>query len=99
MATGPRSVSTRRALLAACCLVGLAILLVAGGDSAQAAGPIGPDVTVFDFTDIGNFGSSGGFAAYSLGTNACNRGDTPLAAIYLWRGAIAQAAEIGKASR
>jgi hypothetical protein len=75
---GLRSALTRRVLIAACCLAGLAVLAVAGGGSAQAAGVIGPDVTVFSFTDISSYGSSGGFAAYSLGTNACNRGDAPL---------------------
>ena len=78
MTTGLRLVLSRRALLAACCLAGLAILFAAGGGSAQAAGTTGPDVTVFSFTDISSYGSSAGFAAYSLGTNACNRGDAPL---------------------
>ena len=41
---------------------------MAGGGSAQAAGRVGPDVTVFSFTDISSYGSSGGFAGYSLGT-------------------------------
>jgi hypothetical protein len=79
MTTGLRFVPTRRPLLAACCIAGLAALLASGSDSAQAAPPtIGPDVTVFAFTDIGNFGSSGGFVGYSVGTRSCNRGDTPL---------------------
>ena len=53
-------------------------------DTARGAAPaspnagVGPDVTVFAFTDIGNYGSSGGYAAYSVGTRSCNRGDAPL---------------------
>jgi hypothetical protein len=77
MMTGLRFISTRRVLLAACCIVALAAFFAAGGDSAQAAG-IGPDVTVFAFTDIGNHGSSGDFVGYSVGTTSCNRGDAPL---------------------
>jgi hypothetical protein len=86
MTLQPPSVSNRRVLLAAGCLAALAGLLASGG-SAQvkdAAGvsemaAVGPDVTVFDFTDIRSYGSFGdGFATYAIGTNACNRGDTPL---------------------
>ena len=35
-------------------------------------------MTVFQFTDVGSYGSSGGFAGYAIGTRSCNRGDTPL---------------------
>ena len=77
--TGPRHVSTRRALLAVCCIAALAALLaVGGGSAAQTEAAVGPDVTVFSFTDIGNNGSANGFTAYSLGTRSCNRGDVPL---------------------
>src|SRR5688500_2078939 len=72
-----RSVPNRRALIAACCIAALAILLAALDGSAQT-GAAGPDVTVFDFTDISSYGTSGIFTAYSIGTNACNRGDAPL---------------------
>src|SRR6185503_5253793 len=56
----------------------------AAADGSPAAAPrnkiaaVGPDVVVFSFTDIGNYGSSGGYAGYSIGTRSCNRGDSPL---------------------
>jgi hypothetical protein len=79
MKTRPRLVVPRRALIAACCIAALAALLAAGGGSAaQTEAGLGPDVTVFAFTDIGNFGSANGFTGYSIGTTSCNRGDTPL---------------------
>src|SRR6185295_15286687 len=79
MTTRPRFVSNRRrALIAACCLGVLAATLSTIGRSSQAGAAVGPDVTVFAFTDIGNFVSANGFAAYSVGTRSCNRGDTPL---------------------
>jgi hypothetical protein len=80
MTTGLRFVSTRRrALIAACCLAALAATLATVGKSSQAgAAPVGPDVTVFAFTDIGSYGSANGFAGYAIGTRSCNRGDTPL---------------------
>ncbi|HTG34177.1 MAG TPA: hypothetical protein VLB76_14710 [Thermoanaerobaculia bacterium] len=76
MTTGPATRLNRRALIAVCCLAGLAVVLATVDGSAAPA--IGPDVTVFQFTDIGNYGSSGGFVGYSIGTRSCNRGDTPL---------------------
>jgi hypothetical protein len=78
MTTGPAPRLNRRALIAACCIAALAVILVTVDGSALAAPAVGPDVTVFQFTDIGNYGSSGGFAGYSIGTRSCNRGDTPL---------------------
>ena len=78
MKTGPRPLSNRRALIAVCCIAALTILLAIDGGSSRAVAAGGPDVTVFSFTDIGNYGSADGFAAYSLGTTSCNRGDTPL---------------------
>jgi hypothetical protein len=79
MMTGSRLVSTRRrALIAACCLGVLAATLSTVGRSSQAGAAVGPDVTVFAFTDIGSYGSANGFAAYAVGTRSCNRGDTPL---------------------
>ncbi len=74
-------------------LAGLALLAVlvpvsAFGQGDAESGPgaeqpdllvaAGPDVTVFQFTDIGNYGSGGGFVGYSVGTRSCNRGTTPL---------------------
>jgi hypothetical protein len=77
MTTGPRLVPTRRILLAAGCIAAaLVAALATAGSSAEAV--VGPDVTVFSFTDIGNYGSADGFAAYSVGTRSCNRGDAPL---------------------
>jgi hypothetical protein len=76
MKTRPRLVSNRRALVAACCIAALPVLLVAAGGPTEAA--VGPDVVVFNLSDIGNYGVSGGYAAYAVGTVSCNRGDTPL---------------------
>ncbi len=38
----------------------------------------GPDVFVARFTDVGYYGSVGNITAYSIGTDACNRGDLPV---------------------
>ncbi len=73
-----RFVASRRALIAAGCIVFLAAVLTTAGGSGEAGAAVGPDVTVFSFTDVGSQGSSGGFASYSIGTRSCNRGDTPL---------------------
>jgi len=73
MTTRPR---TRRALIAASCLAALAAILATVDGSAQSG--VGPDVTVFSFTDVRNYGSASGFAAYAVGTQSCNRGDAPL---------------------
>ncbi len=77
-----RSASNRRALIAVGCIAALAVLLAAIDGSAQTdaadIAAVGPDVTVFEFTDIDSWGSADGFAAYSIGTNACNRGNAPL---------------------
>jgi hypothetical protein len=78
MTTGPRLASNRRAWIAVCCIAALAALLAIDGGSSRAVAAGGPDVTVFAFTDVRSYGSADGFAAYSLGTTSCNRGDTPL---------------------
>jgi hypothetical protein len=81
MTTGPRLVSTRRALLAVGCTAALAALLIAFDFTGQASGAVtGPDVTVFSFgtTGISSYGSANGFAAFSIPTTSCNRGDTPV---------------------
>ena len=91
MTIGRHSSSVRRALPAAGVVVALATSVAAGSfaqgegtEGAKAAAPrnkiaaIGPDVTVFAFTDIGSYGSSGGYAGYAIGTRSCNRGDSPL---------------------
>ena len=71
----PRFVSNRRAWIAVCCLAALPVLLTAGS-STEAA--VGPDVVVFQLSGIGNYGVTGGFVGYSVGTTSCNRGDVPL---------------------
>ena len=77
MTTGSVPRLNRRALIAVGCIAGLVVVLATVGGS-EAAPAVGPDVTVFAFTDISNYGASGGFAGYSIGTTSCNRGDTPL---------------------
>lgn len=49
-----------------------------GWSAEETQAPVGPDVTVFSLSDVGNYGSSGGIRGYSLGTRSCNRGDAPL---------------------
>jgi len=42
---------------------------------------VGPDVTVFNITDVANYttsGPEGGFRGYALGTDSCNVGDQPV---------------------
>ncbi|MEO8277316.1 MAG: hypothetical protein ABI639_13970 [Thermoanaerobaculia bacterium] len=50
----------------------------ASGAQSTLPEAINPDVTVFAFTDVGNYGGSGGFVGYAVGTRSCNRGSTPL---------------------
>ena len=79
MTSGRRTLATRRSLIAAGGgAAALVALLATAGDFAQAAPASGPDVTVFDFTDVSSYGSANGFTAYSVGTVSCNRGDAPL---------------------
>ena len=80
MSTRLGFVANRRALIAACCIAALAAFLIAIDNTGQAraAGAVGPDVTVFAFTDVHSYGSSGGFVGYALGTRSCNRGSSPL---------------------
>jgi hypothetical protein len=81
MKIGRRILSPRRALtVAVCCGAAVAAVFATVGASSQAraAGSVGPDVTVFDFTDVHSYGSSGGFVGYSVGTRSCNRGSTPV---------------------
>lgn len=44
----------------------------------RTAGMIGPDVIVGDLHQVSSYGSSGGVAAYAVGTVSCNIGDAPL---------------------
>ena len=52
-------------------------LLIAGSLAAQTP-TSGPDVTIIDLTDTSNYGSSGGYRGYSVGTNSCNVGNQPV---------------------
>jgi hypothetical protein len=54
------------------------ILFIALLLSLPALAQTGPDVIVGAITGPGNFGSSGGIYAYSLGTTSCNIGDENL---------------------
>jgi hypothetical protein len=71
---------SRRRRLAVAGALGLAAAGIAGlgAHRSDAGGPVGPDVVVFGFTDIGSNGVADGFAAYAVGTWSCNRGDAPL---------------------
>jgi hypothetical protein len=51
---------------------------VSAGVESRAPQAVGPDVTVFNLSDVGNYGGSGGLHGYSVGTRSCNRGDVPL---------------------
>ena len=66
--------------LAAQVLLLTIVLFSPGALRAQEASPeaTNPDVTVFDFTDLGSYGSADGYASYAVGTRSCNRGSTPL---------------------
>ena len=59
---------------------GLLVLLAAAAPAAAGVGgpEVGPDVTVFELTDINNNGVSGGVRGYSIGTTSCNVGDDPV---------------------
>jgi hypothetical protein len=49
--------------------------------TASSSGTVGPDVTIYSLSDIGNYtsgGPIGGMRAYSVGTVSCNIGDQPL---------------------
>ena len=46
--------------------------------AAAASSEIGPDVTVLRIPGVANWGSSGGFRAYSVGFTACNAGTAPV---------------------
>ena len=92
--TQGRRPAWNRAVPGACGIVLLGGVLVAVGGVAQTGAPasaaeeaakekvaiqaFGPDVTVFTLSGVGNYGVSGGYAGYSVGTVSCNRGDTPL---------------------
>jgi hypothetical protein len=56
----------------------LAAIVVAAIGLGRADAAVGPDVTVFSITDLGNSTVTDGFCGYSVGTRSCNRGDVPL---------------------
>jgi len=64
------------ARLTACTLAIAGALLPASAHSQTPTS--GPDVTVINLTDTQNYGSSGGFRGYSVGTTSCNVGDQPV---------------------
>jgi hypothetical protein len=73
----------RRRSLSSILLHCLLLATISSSRSAHAQGEVptaavGPDVTVFLFTDIGNYGNTDGVVGYSIGTRSCNRGDAPL---------------------
>ncbi len=91
MTRGHLPVWNRRVVLAvgAISVAGCVLVAVGGfaqtGAPSEAAAPVqakilakGPDVLVFSLSSPGNYGSSGGFVGYALGTVSCNRGDAPL---------------------
>ncbi len=71
------SPQARRRLLS--CVAAFVLAVVATA-IALATTP-GPDVTVIDVTDVGNYspgGPVGGYRAYAIGTNSCNVGNQPV---------------------
>jgi hypothetical protein len=68
----------RRPLAAAGLLLAPLALAAAAPARSDPAGAVGPDVTVYQLTDIDNNGSSGGVRGYSIGTTSCNVGDVPV---------------------
>jgi len=76
--TGRGLFASRRAPLAVLGSTVTAAIAFAAIGLGRADAAVGPDVTVFAFTDIASHGQSGGFCAYTIGTRSCNRGDTPL---------------------
>lgn len=69
----------RRAVLPALVLAGLSLTVLVASTRAED-GPVAlvPDVTIIYLPSIGNYGSSGGFRGYSLGTTSCNVGSAPV---------------------
>ena len=60
-----------------CCLAALGAIGL-WALTSKAGGFGGPDVTVYDLNGVSNWGTSGGFRAYSIGTTSCNIGNAPL---------------------
>ena len=56
----------------------LSLALLAAGSALAAHASVGPDVTVYQLTDIGNYGAFNGVRAYAIGTTSCNVGSIPV---------------------
>jgi hypothetical protein len=76
-ATGCTRSSVRTASRHRALRIGPFALLLAAALGAQTP-TSGPDVTVINLTDTMNYGSSGGFRGYSVGTDSCNVGNQPV---------------------
>lgn len=75
LGAGNRCTRPAAALMAASCLA----LLTGFTTIAAAQTPTsGPDVTIIDLTGTNNYGATGGFRGYSVGTNSCNVGNQPV---------------------
>lgn len=59
-------------------LVAAAVALVAALPLSAQTPTTGPDVTILDLTGTGNYGTSGLYRGYSVGTNSCNVGNLPV---------------------
>ena len=51
----------------------LSLALLAAGSALAAHASVGPDVTVYQLTDIGNYGAFNGVRAYAIGTTSWPR--------------------------
>lgn len=58
--------------------LGLTLAFLPLALAAVPAQSVGPDVIVGDLSDMGNYGSSGTIAAFSIGTTSCNIGTQTL---------------------
>ncbi len=63
--------------------VGVVVLATAAAAAirvhrTEAGTFVGPDVVVFNLTDVHSNGPQDGFMGYAVGTRSCNRGDAPL---------------------
>lgn len=70
-----QSTSRTTIITLACCLAIIAPAL--STDAADTDGSIGPDIVTFDVYEPIFWGTEGAVAAYSVGTESCNRGDEP----------------------
>src|SRR5262245_9875310 len=56
----------------------LSLALLVAGSALAAHASVGPDVTVYQLTDISNYGAFNGVRGYAIGTTSCNVGSTPV---------------------